>query len=222
MKDVSSVVCAKKAFNHKGAYTDHMHCHEESRNYACYCGASFKVYKHVARHIRAVHLNDKRFICDICGTQHMTGFNLKNHLKKHGDVPYLPYSYECATCEAKFRGHQGLATHLRVIHNSKIVQITPEVIKPSQPPHPTRRPTKYHYSFIADDTVLSNASAEDNRKILVSCREGYLFSEEKSDEGEEVVYNVSAREVDLNQEVDYEFVTSSDEREVIHIFSCNM
>ncbi|XP_064111114.1 uncharacterized protein LOC135218610 isoform X1 [Macrobrachium nipponense] len=214
----------KKAFNHKGAYTDHMHCHEESRNYACYCGASFKVYKHVARHIRAVHLNDKRFICDICGTQHMTGFNLKNHLKKHGDVPYLPYSYECSTCEAKFRGHQGLATHLRVIHNSKIVNISPEEIKPTEPVHPTRRPTKYRYSLLSDDsTVMSNDSAaEDNRKLLVACEEGYILSEIKAEEGEEVVYNVSAREVDLNQEVDYEFVSGNDEREVIHIFSCNI
>ncbi|KAK3859958.1 hypothetical protein Pcinc_033952 [Petrolisthes cinctipes] len=57
-----------KAYNHKGAYHDHLRTHRPRRDYACdYCGAAFKAYKHVARHIRAVHLNEKRFVwCATC------------------------------------------------------------------------------------------------------------------------------------------------------------
>ncbi|XP_068214990.1 zinc finger protein 160-like isoform X2 [Palaemon carinicauda] len=217
----------QKAFNHKGAYFDHMHSHQEKRNFACYCGASFKVYKHVARHIRAVHLNDKRFICDICGTQHMTGFNLKNHLKKHSDMPYLPYSYQCTGCEAKFRGHQGLETHVKLVHNLKSLEDAVEEASDKQlvNPHPTRRPTKYHFSSISED--VSNESVEANKKsqessIHVSCEEDYVLTDMKSGDQEEVVYNVSERELDLNCDVSQDFiVASNDEREVIHIYSCN-
>nr|XP_027207025.1 uncharacterized protein LOC113800449 isoform X3 [Penaeus vannamei] len=140
-------VC-NKAFNQKSLYEDHVRSHQVERNFECtYCDATFKTYKHVACHIRAVHLNDKRFICDVCGAQHMTGANLKTHMKKHKDLSSLPYAYHCTSCEAAFRGAEGLAVHVRVMHKVILSSDSdmPEVSLSTL--HPTRRPVKIQYGL---------------------------------------------------------------------------
>ncbi|XP_042879865.1 uncharacterized protein LOC122258149 isoform X3 [Penaeus japonicus] len=163
-------VC-NKAFNQKSLYEDHVRSHQVERNFECtYCDATFKTYKHVACHIRAVHLNDKRFICDVCGAQHMTGANLKTHMKKHKNLSSLPYAYHCTSCEAAFRGAEGLSVHVRMMH--KVVfssdSETPDVSLSTL--HPTRRPVKIQYGLSGvhadpDDPDVTMA-AEDSTVLV--------------------------------------------------------
>lgn len=212
-----------KAYNHKGAYQDHIRSHQDDRDYGCnYCGASFKSYKHVARHIRAVHLNDKRFICDICGVQHMAGFNLKGHMKKHGNVSSLPYAFECTACDAKFRGAEGLATHKRVIHS-----IDESLERPQEPtdvavPHPTRRPVKFHYSRLSNSTLPEGAArieTEAGFETIYVEGENYIVYDAK---GDNVVYEVYSDIAEDEDPIMTDAMTSEENcgERVIHVFTC--
>lgn len=147
-------VC-NKSYNQKSLYEDHVRSHCEERSYTCkYCDAAFKTYKHVACHIRAVHLEDKRFICDICGVRHMTGANLKTHMKKHKNISALQYAFHCSSCDANFRGINGLSAHMKVMHT---INITQEDMDDSDKkfltPHPTRRPQKLEYNCTSSTEV---------------------------------------------------------------------
>lgn len=212
-----------KAYNHKGAYQDHIRSHQDDRDYGCnYCGASFKSYKHVARHIRAVHLNDKRFICDICGVQHMAGFNLKGHMKKHGNVSSLPYAFECTACDAKFRGAEGLATHKRVIHS-----IDESLERPQEPtdvavPHPTRRPVKFHYSRLSNSTLPEGSArieTEAGFETIYVEGENYIVYDAK---GDNVVYEVYSDIAEDEDPIMTDAMTSEENcgERVIHVFTC--
>lgn len=162
-----------KAFNQKSLYEDHVRSHQVERNFECtYCDATFKTYKHVACHIRAVHLNDKRFICDVCGAQHMTGANLKTHMKKHKDLSSLPYAYHCTSCEAAFRGAEGLAVHVRVMHKVILSSDSdmPEVSLSTL--HPTRRPVKIQYGLSS-----SNNDPDDPEEISLEADESTVLVE---------------------------------------------
>ncbi|XP_071548747.1 uncharacterized protein [Panulirus ornatus] len=216
-------VC-RKAYNHKGAYEDHVRSHQSERDYACnYCGAAFKAYKHVARHIRAVHLNDKRFVCDLCGAQHMTGFNLKGHMRKHGDISSLAYSYQCSGCDAKFRGSEGLSAHMRVVHTTAPAAGTQD--RPLEgtliTPHPTRRPVQFHYSRISSGVLAGEPSRTNpNSPIETIYIQGdnYIVYETKSEDVEYEVYSPSQED----QEVIDNFVSSDEVRgeRVIHVYPC--
>lgn len=144
-------VC-NKSYNQRTLYEDHLRSHREDRSYTCnYCDAAFKTYKHVACHIRAVHLKDKRFICDLCGARHMTGANLKTHQKTHKNISALRFAYHCSACNASFRGFDGLSVHMNVLHNISITQKdADETGQKFVTPHPTRRPVKLEYNHIPD------------------------------------------------------------------------
>ncbi|XP_042211620.1 gastrula zinc finger protein XlCGF8.2DB-like [Homarus americanus] len=211
-----------KAYNHKGAYEDHRRSHRDDRDYACnYCGAAFKAYKHVARHIRAVHLNDKRFVCDVCGAQHMTGFNLKAHLKKHGDISDLPYVYRCNGCDAKFRGAEGLKTHMRVVHAATVS--VPEERGKTSPvktivtPHPTRRPVRFEYSRISGGSP--EAKTEDNVETIYIEGDTYVIYDGKNND---VVYEVYSTVGQEEPELSDPLLTPAESggERVINVFSC--
>ncbi|XP_050725297.1 uncharacterized protein LOC127002785 isoform X2 [Eriocheir sinensis] len=244
-------VC-QKAYNHKGAYQDHIRTHCEYRDYACdYCGAAFKAYKHVARHIRAVHLNDKRFICDVCGAQHMTGFNLKSHVKKHGDLSSLPYAYQCSICEAKFRGPEGRAVHMKVVHTSPSSPASPKTSGGSVSvpkgddggrlvsPHPTRRPVQFHYTKIArDESAVAGTVGREGESfgtIYLDNTDDFYPYDGKEDEA--VVYEVysAGEEEELEEQYDkmetekaytqgkeQEGQASSGRDRVIHVYPCSL
>nr|XP_053635887.1 zinc finger protein 816-like [Cherax quadricarinatus] len=174
-------VC-NKAYNQKSIFEDHQRSHQEERNYSCnYCDAAFKTYKHVACHIRAVHLNDKRFICDLCGSRHMTGSNLKAHMKIHRDISKLPHAFHCSVCKATFRGFGGLSVHMRVIHAMNLPQEKVNKVsdKTLLTPHPTRRPVKLEYTLassseVVDDPEMVDVSEKEHDDIVYE--EGVNFS----------------------------------------------
>nr|XP_053635885.1 zinc finger protein 62 homolog isoform X1 [Cherax quadricarinatus] len=208
-------VCSK-AYNHKGAYEDHQRSHQDDRDYACnYCGAAFKAYKHVARHIRAVHLNDKRFICDLCGAQHMTGFNLKGHLKRHGDISDIPYIYQCSGCDAKFRGSQGLRTHMRVVHKREITKIEED---PIVTPHPTRRPVHFQYSRLSNTTQGEGSMKEEsNMETIYVDGDAYILYDSKSSDVVYEVYSANRSEDSIDPLLSSEEVGAQC---IINMFPC--
>ena len=137
-----------KAFNNRFVYEDHLRSHQSKKDFECnYCGTAFKTYKHVACHVRAVHLEDKRFICDVCGSKHMIWTNLKKHQETHRNIDSLPYAYQCSVCNTMFRGSGGLDTHMKVMHMSGSSQVSSATLGT---PHPTRRSIKINYSQTGD------------------------------------------------------------------------
>ena len=202
----------------------------------------------MARHIRAVHLNDKRFICDVCGAQHMTGFNLNAHVKKHGDLSSLSYAYQCTVCDEKFRGPEGRAVHMRVVHKPQANPKDPEGTD-SEPkedkggrllsPHPTRRPVQFRYSKLTrlENRVIATPVTIDGESeswgtIYLDKTEDYSPFDGKEDEA--VVYEVysGGEEDELEEQFDkmkedkthtQEQIASmaSSKDRVIHVYPCS-
>lgn len=138
-----------KAFNQRSIYEDHCRTHRAARCFSCkYCDATFKTYKNVACHVRAVHLGDKRFICDVCGAQHMTGANLRVHLKIHRNAASMPRAFQCDVCDTSFRGLRGLAVHLEVMHG--VTERPEEAGWGATTQHPTRRPQHIDYTVLGE------------------------------------------------------------------------
>ncbi|XP_045626451.1 uncharacterized protein [Procambarus clarkii] len=179
-----------KSFNQKSLFEDHQRSHLQERNYSCsYCDATFKTHKHVACHIRAVHLKDKRFICDLCGAKHMTGANLKTHMKIHKGIATLPYAFHCNGCDAKFRGFDGLSVHMRVIHAMNISKEKVHEVsgKNLLTPHPTRRPLRLEYVLISrdeesDEPRMPELSAEENDDTVCVKDKSLIVCEVKTED----------------------------------------
>lgn len=111
-------VCSicKKAFCTDSMLKEHSRIHSSERPFICVlCGMSFKQRKRLRIHERAVHLQDKRYACDICGSTYINNWNLKNHMRTHAHLNVLA-TYTCSTCSTTFRGKAGLAAHMRMRH----------------------------------------------------------------------------------------------------------
>ena len=78
-----------------GKLVDHYKCDQ--------CDYETKSHEGFLRHVSAVHGNNRRFLCDICGR----GFNRADALSQHGmihlDKASRSYPYECGTCQKKFQ-----------------------------------------------------------------------------------------------------------------------
>ncbi|KAK8383000.1 hypothetical protein O3P69_011501 [Scylla paramamosain] len=191
-----------KAFNQRALYEDHCRTHRSARCFTCkYCDAAFKTYKNVACHVRAVHLGDKRFICDICGRQHMTGANLRGHMKAHRGAASLPRAYHCYLCSASFRGLRGLTVHLEVLHG--VAEEGPEELgKGATTHHPTRRPQHIDYAVVDDggDTKMWT------EKETVTGSDDVQTDVEREEEESEKVENNEKHKGEMKQHIDTEEV----------------
>lgn len=191
----------QKAFNQRSLYEDHCRSHRAARCYSCkYCDATFKTYKNVACHVRAVHLGDKRFICDVCGTQHMTGANLRAHLKIHRNAASMPHAFHCDVCETSFRGLRGLTVHLEVVHG--VAKDLEEAGQGATTQHPTRRPQRIDYTVVGDRGGSASGGGEDadtlTHKSIVG---GSTHGEE---EQEDDIENMERNEREIIAEADSE------------------
>lgn len=106
----------KKAFMMASELQEHSRIHGVVRPFACQlCGMTFKQKKRLRVHNRAVHLQDKRYVCDICGSSHINNWNLRGHMKTHLHVDNN-CSNVCELCGSNFRGKAGLGAHMRMRH----------------------------------------------------------------------------------------------------------
>lgn len=79
---------------------------------------TFKQKKRLRVHHRAVHLRDKRYVCEICGSCHINNWNLRAHMKTHVQTD-TTYTNFCQICGSIFRGRAGLAAHVRLRHSAE-------------------------------------------------------------------------------------------------------
>ncbi|XP_068214978.1 uncharacterized protein [Palaemon carinicauda] len=121
----------------------HSEIHSLKRPYVCsQCGMAFKQKNRLRIHLRAVHYQDKRFSCTICGSTHINNWNLQVHMKTHSYVN-IGYPNVCIHCGSTFRGKAGLAAHMRMRHPMMLVGVSlgseeaiEHILDPSPPVDP--------------------------------------------------------------------------------------
>lgn len=96
-----------KQFTNRSAYRTHQTVHAV-RQYLCNeCGKLFKDSAAMNRHIRAVHMGDRRHACQQCPRRFITRSLLVQHIRVHtGERPNL-----CTQCGRAFRTTTGLRVH---------------------------------------------------------------------------------------------------------------
>lgn len=77
-----------------------------------YCDKKFSKAVNVQAHIRAIHIGDRPFICDMCGKS----FGTKGALKEHQITHSEERPFQCSYCPKKFKNLPRLKTH-EDIHN---------------------------------------------------------------------------------------------------------
>lgn len=114
-------VCSEchKAFTLASELREHCRIHGLERPFVCpLCSMTFKQKKRLRVHHRAVHLRDKRYVCEICGSCHINNWNLRAHMKTHVQTETACTNY-CQICGSIFRGRAGLAAHMRLRHSAE-------------------------------------------------------------------------------------------------------
>lgn len=74
------------------------------------CPSSYSTKFNLQRHVESVHLNVKRYQCQLCQALCSSRQNLREHLYIHkGLMPFI-----CRTCDMSFRQASQLSIHRRV------------------------------------------------------------------------------------------------------------
>lgn len=74
------------------------------------CPSSYSTKFNLQRHVESVHLNIKRYQCQLCSAFCSSRQNLREHLYIHkGLMPFI-----CRTCDMSFRQASQLSIHRRV------------------------------------------------------------------------------------------------------------
>lgn len=103
-------VCSKEYIN-KSHWKEHMKLHDGLNFVQCdECGKSYNSRKSLNLHKNTKHVDERKFICQICGKAFMTKHHLKNHLITHDDKR----DYKCRFCDATFKKNDVLKMHENV------------------------------------------------------------------------------------------------------------
>ena len=121
--------CCEYVAPSKDVLDAHMKTHK-SRHICQVCGAVFTRNKQVLRHVRSVHMGEKRYQCDICEKQFFT----KYHMTAHKAIHFEP-KLSCPYCCRIFREYSSLKRHEKIhtgqkmyschICNHSFIQSTP-------------------------------------------------------------------------------------------------
>ncbi len=101
-------LCAK-SFNDRNSYRKHLITHGE-KQFVCQaegCGKRFLDNSKLKRRM-LVHSRDKPYICELCNKRFSPDFNLRTHLRIHGEKPYV-CSFE--NCFKRFSQSSNLSAH---------------------------------------------------------------------------------------------------------------
>ena len=108
-------VC-NKSFSSESAYRRHTASHNrkssrQPRKTCQQCDMQFDTMRQLSMHHAARHVDDKPFVCAICGSQFAWQENLKAHQRTHELDPH-----ECAVCGRRFVDATSLRVHTRNSH----------------------------------------------------------------------------------------------------------
>jgi len=107
-----------KSFSSESAYRRHAASHTRKatstprpRKTCCQCNMQFDTMRQLSAHHAEKHVDEKRFICAICGSQFAWPENLKAHQRTHELDPH-----ECEICGRRFVDATSLRVHTRNSH----------------------------------------------------------------------------------------------------------
>ncbi|XP_053384658.1 zinc finger protein 665-like [Mercenaria mercenaria] len=103
-------VCSREYVN-KSHWKEHVKLHDGSNFVQCdQCGKSYNSKKSLNLHKSSTHVDERKFICQVCGKAFLTKHHLKNHLITHDDER----NYKCRFCDATFKKNDVLKMHENV------------------------------------------------------------------------------------------------------------
>jgi len=109
-------VC-NKSFSSESAYKRHAATHNRKSRQpprtCSQCNMQFSSMRQLSAHHAATHLDEKCFVCTICGTQFAWPENLRAHQRTHELDPH-----ECELCGRRFVDATSLRVHTRNAHGS--------------------------------------------------------------------------------------------------------
>ena len=81
------------------------------------CHKYFTAKNNLRKHIRAIHLGEKNFHCQICEISFIQNHELKSHVrKKHPKDDEVPEKLYCQQCAKEFADKQILKNHIKYMH----------------------------------------------------------------------------------------------------------
>ncbi|KAL1460864.1 hypothetical protein WDU94_012803 [Cyamophila willieti] len=101
-------VCGE-SFTHWGSLKQHSYLHGEAKFDCRYCGKSYKNPKSLASHVRNVHTEFPKSVCDVCGKE----FKKKKLLTEHMAVHTSDRPFECDLCPSAFKTKKHLRQHYK-------------------------------------------------------------------------------------------------------------
>lgn len=76
------------------------------------CAKTFFNEANLRIHVRSVHIKERNYQCEICGTRFFTKTDQKRHERTHNDVR----SFCCSYCESKFKSNDSRRRHMKRQH----------------------------------------------------------------------------------------------------------
>ncbi|WAR12621.1 ZFP26-like protein, partial [Mya arenaria] len=87
----------------------HMRTHKTIRDFICHlCQKGYKDKASLNKHVRFVHVGEKKFECDNCGNKFKSKISLKKHMMVHADIR----PFKCNICGHRVRTRRYLAIHM--------------------------------------------------------------------------------------------------------------
>ncbi|XP_075166580.1 transcription factor grauzone-like [Haematobia irritans] len=111
-------VCCDRKFFKCCLLVDHIQCHLNPEYFKCkHCGKVLSERRCLMLHVKTHGLQEKTYVCDICGKAFSRKIGLKNHKLIHLSEEEKKFS--CEHCGKPFGNHNLLTNHVRVVHLNK-------------------------------------------------------------------------------------------------------
>ena len=95
------------------AHFKSMHPNEPQHEICLICDKTFPNLSHFNRHMRNVHLDDRRFLCTLCDFRAKRKEHLRDHMKTHS----AEKEYKCENCDFSTTRTRELKSHKCVTKN---------------------------------------------------------------------------------------------------------
>ena len=88
----------------------HLKVHRLAKRYPCHiCKAVYNTPGNIHKHIRSVHMGERRYFCEVCNK----GFYTKTHLQCHRAIHFEP-TLKCSFCDRMFKEAGSKRIHERI------------------------------------------------------------------------------------------------------------